>query len=89
MSEGERKKLVALLKKRFEATVRSEKVNSEGRFRLEVISPKFTKMGQLQRQDSVWAVVDEAVVDQILSRESVLDISLIITYSPAELAAAP
>jgi stress-induced morphogen len=83
MSESERKKLVASLKKEFRGTVHSEKVGPKGRFRLEVISPKFKKMTQLQRQDAVWDVVNDA-----LSREATLDVSLILTYSPAELAGA-
>jgi stress-induced morphogen len=83
MSENERKKLVASLQKKFAATVRFEKVNSKGRLRFEMVSPKFTKMSQLQRQDSVWAVVD-----QVLPRSAILDISLILTYSPGELAEA-
>ena len=83
MTGIELKKLTIALHKKFGAEVRHEKVNGKGRYRLEVISPKFTRMAQLRRQDAVWAVVDK-----VLPREATLDISLILTYSPAELAAA-
>jgi stress-induced morphogen len=83
MSVRELKKLVTAIKKKFPGEVRVEKINSKGRVRLEVTSQKFTRMTQLQRQDSVWEVVDH-----VLSREAILDISLILTHSPAELAGA-
>lgn len=86
MSDRRRKKLVDVLKKQFGGKIHSEEVNSKGRFRLEMVSPKFRKMSQLQRQDAVWAVVDKAVADGTLPREVVLDISLILTYSPADAA---
>jgi acid stress-induced BolA-like protein IbaG/YrbA len=83
MNPSELKKLVAAIKKKFPGEVRVEKVNSKGRVRLEVISQKFTRMSQLKRQDTVWELVD-----QVLSREAILDVSLILTHSPAELAGA-
>jgi acid stress-induced BolA-like protein IbaG/YrbA len=82
MSASDLKKLTASLRKKFGGEVGYERINSKGRYRLEIISPKFAKMTQLQRQDSVWAVVD-----QVLSRQATLGISMILTYSPAELAA--
>jgi stress-induced morphogen len=81
MKSAELKKLVGAIKKKFKGKVRSEKVDKAGRYRLEVVAPGFGKLTQLQRQDQVWEVVDE-----VLSREATLDISLILTYSPAELA---
>jgi hypothetical protein len=73
--------LIGALQSRFAAQVEVEPVNSGGRFRFGVTSPQFAVMGQLERQDAVWAVVD-----QVLPREATIDISLILTYAPNELA---
>jgi len=70
------------LERRFGAKVDAEQV-SPGRFRLAVVSPQFAQWTPLHRQDEVWKVVDEVV-----SREQTLDITLILTYAPGELAPA-
>ncbi len=73
-------KLTDALKQRFEATVEVEQVGPNGRFRFAVVSPQFRDMPQLDRQDAIWSVVDEA-----LPREATLDVSLILAYAPEEL----
>lgn len=81
MSTSELKKLTSALRKEFGGKIRHEKIGSGGRCRFEVISSNFSKMSQLGRQDAVWKVVDDAI-----PRAASLDISLILTYSPGELA---
>ena len=75
------KQLSEALRQRFNAEVEVERVGEGGRYRFAVIAPRFGKMTQLQRQDAVWEVVDA-----ILPREATLDISLILTYAPRDLA---
>jgi stress-induced morphogen len=83
MTEAEVANLTAELERRFDARVEPEEV-APGRFRLDVVSPKFSQMPPLRRQDDVWEAVD-----QILSREQTLDISLILTYAPDEVEIVP
>jgi hypothetical protein len=65
---------------RFGADVDSEPVNEQGRYRFAVTSQQFESMSHLDRQDALWAVVDET-----LPREASLDVSLILAFSPSEL----
>jgi stress-induced morphogen len=81
MTTTELKKLTSALRKTFGGKVHHEKIGSGGRYRLEVISPKFSRMSPLRRQDAVWDIVDKAI-----KPASSLDISLILTHSPGELA---
>jgi len=67
------------LAREFEAEVEAEKIAPK-RYRFVVISPRFLRMSQLDRQDQVWRVVDD-----VLPREAALDISLILVYAPSEL----
>jgi acid stress-induced BolA-like protein IbaG/YrbA len=73
--------LAEALRGRFQAEVDVEQVGDRMRFRFGVVSPQFSQMTQLQRQDAVWQVVDAT-----LPREATLDVSLILTFSPAEFA---
>ncbi len=82
MTSQERDGLVEALKQRFAAQVDFELVGDNGRYRFAVVSPQFDGMPHLARQDAIWLVVDE-----VLSREASIDVSLILAYSPADLAA--
>ncbi|MCC6681147.1 MAG: hypothetical protein IT445_09645 [Phycisphaeraceae bacterium] len=73
-------KLIDALKKTFEASVDAENVGANGRYRFVVVSPGFKDMPQLDRQDAIWKVVGD-----VLPRDVILDISLILAYSPEEL----
>lgn len=64
----------------FDAEVDATAVNGNGRYRFAVLSNRFAGMPQLDRQDAIWRVVDEA-----LSRAAVLDISLIFAFAPDEI----
>jgi hypothetical protein len=81
MTKATAKKLAAEIKKRFAADVEVEQIDPKGRFRFNVASPRFEKMPHLKRQDLLWDVVDE-----VLSRQDTIDISLILAYAPSELA---
>ena len=72
--------LKSRLESSFSAEVDVESVG-KGRYRLAVVSPRFNRMSHLKRQDVVWKVVDES-----LNRNAVMGISLILTFSPRELA---
>jgi hypothetical protein len=75
--------LVAALVARFGGEAEAEQVNQNGRYRFAIVSPQFNSMPHLRRQDEAWKVVDE-----VLSREETLDVSLILTYAPGDLAQA-
>ena len=79
MKDRDVRRLKEELQKKFKAEVEVEKI-SKGRFRLSVVSPMFKRMGQMTRQDRVWELVDE-----VLSRDATLDVSLILTFAPNEL----
>jgi hypothetical protein len=68
------------LQKEFGGEVDAERINVKGRYRLSVISPKFEKMGHLNRQDAIWKVVDAT-----LPRAATLDVSLVLAYAPSDL----
>jgi acid stress-induced BolA-like protein IbaG/YrbA len=81
MTQEQVDSLVTALRRRFKADVDAERVGDRMRFRFAVVSPEFAQMTQLQRQDAVWEVVDAT-----LPREATLDVSLILTFAPGELA---
>lgn len=81
MTQDELDGLVAAIKAAFSAEVEIEQVDPKGRYRLGVVSASFEGMTQLQRQDAIWDLVDTK-----LSREASLDVSLILAYTPSELA---
>jgi stress-induced morphogen len=81
MTPAEVKKLKSALKKHFGAIrVDAECVNAKGRYRFAIVAPQFDGKPQLERQDAIWTVVD-----QVLPRESTIDISLILAFAPDEL----
>jgi hypothetical protein len=82
MTEPEANALVQALHGRFGGDVESEAIGN-GRFRFSIVSPSFAEVPHMQRQDLVWSLVDQTV-----DRERSLDISLILTFAPAELEAA-
>lgn len=83
MTQDDADHLAAALRNRFRADVDVERISDRMRYRFAVVSPDFAQMSQLQRQDAVWNVVDAT-----LSREATLDVSLILTFAPGELAEA-
>ncbi|HWP41342.1 MAG TPA: hypothetical protein VNL70_10490 [Tepidisphaeraceae bacterium] len=60
-----------------------EKVGTTNRYRVAVVWSGFPKRNQLRRQDKVWKIADD-----VLDREELLRISLILTFRPEELEAA-
>jgi acid stress-induced BolA-like protein IbaG/YrbA len=83
MTQEDADRLAAALRARFRAELDVERVGDHMRYRFAVVSPDFAQMPQLQRQDAVWGVVDAT-----LPREATLDVSLILTFAPGELAEA-
>jgi acid stress-induced BolA-like protein IbaG/YrbA len=73
--------LASAFRKDFKADVEAEPQNGHGRYRFTVVSNQFKKMSHLQRQDALWKVVDK-----VLPREATMDVSLIIAFTPEELA---
>lgn len=69
------------LRKEFSGKVDAERINGRGRYRFAVVSPRFSGMAHLKRQDAIWKVVDST-----LPREATLDVSLILAFAPKELA---
>src|ERR1039458_410694 len=57
MTSDEVTRLVDQLKQRFEAQVERKEI-SPGRFRLSVVSPQFSGVRPLQRQDLIWEAID-------------------------------
>ena len=64
------------------ADVDFEPLDAPSRFLLTVFSPEFKNLSHLQRQDRVWAIVDETC-----TREETMMISMILTYAPGEIEA--
>lgn len=83
MTQDQADSLADALRHRFHADVDGERVGERSRYRFVVVSSEFGLMTQLQRQDAVWEVVDAT-----LPREATLDVSLILTFAPAELTGA-
>jgi len=80
MTRAKADALVAALAARFGGEAEAEQVNPSGRYRFAVVSPRFETVPHLKRQDEAWKVVDE-----VLTREETLDVSLVLTYAPAEI----
>lgn len=57
-----------------------EKVSSAPRYRVAVVAPKFGRMPHMRRQDLLWGIVD-----QVLSPEDQLKLTLILAFAPDEL----
>ena len=81
MTKQEADVLADALRRRFNADVEVRPVNGNGRYRFAIVSQGFQQMSQLQRQDAVWEVVDAT-----LPRAATVDVSLILAFSPTELA---
>ena len=82
MTENEASSVVQALKQQFGGESEFEAVNSNGRYRFAITSDHFNSMPHLLRQDEVWKVVD-----RVLPREATMDISMILAFAPADLAA--
>jgi acid stress-induced BolA-like protein IbaG/YrbA len=82
MTKDQAKALADAMKKEFDGDAQYELVNSPGRYRFVITSKRFETMTQLQRQDEVWAVADRT-----LARDAIMDISIILAFAPADLAA--
>lgn len=86
MNRKEVEQLKKALSDTFNAQVNARPIPSRrGRYEFSVISPKFKRMKHLARQDRIWNVVDKAIEDRKLSRDSMIDISLILAYAPDEI----
>jgi stress-induced morphogen len=83
MTEERARRLADELSRHFNGQAEIEAV-APGRYRFAIVSPQFEGVGQLQRQDRAWEVVD-----QVFTREEVLDISLILAFAPGELQPVP
>jgi acid stress-induced BolA-like protein IbaG/YrbA len=58
-----------------------ESVNGNGRYQFAIVSPQFSNMPQLDRQDAVWDAI-RGKISQSVS----IDILMILAFSPEELA---
>jgi hypothetical protein len=72
--------VVAELLRRFGGEAEAEKVDGNGRYRFILLSPQFKQMTHLQRQDEIWKVID-----QVLTRDENMDVSIVLTFAPGEL----
>jgi hypothetical protein len=82
MTDSEAKSLAEALKEEFGGETEFEAVNSKGRYRFAITSDRFNAMSHLNRQDEIWKVVD-----RVLSREAILDVSMILAFAPADMTA--
>jgi stress-induced morphogen len=81
MTEEQAAKLVAALQGRFGGEAEAHPDDEDkGRFDFSVISPYFTGMTTLHRQDAAWEVVNQTV-----GREDVLDVGMIWALAPGEI----
>ena len=76
MTRPEAQTLVESLKAKFGGEAETEEV-APGRFRFAIVSPQFTNISPLQRQDQIWELVDAT-----LNREQRFDVSLILAFAP-------
>ena len=73
--------LVTSIRERFAGDVEAEpEADNRSRYQFWVFSPQFKGMTHLQRQDELWKIVE-----QILSREEQLDVTMIWTFAPGEI----
>ena len=87
MNKSDVKTIKNLLIDAFDATAVEEELLDlkQGRYRFGVVASKFIRMSHLKRQDKIWEVIDKAVQAKKISREAMLEISLILAYAPEEL----
>ena len=76
MTKDKSQNLADELAKRFTAHVEIEEV-SPGLFRFEIYSKHYGDISHLARQDQAWEVVD-----RVLTREEIQDLSLVLTIGP-------
>ncbi len=81
MTKTEAQSLKLALEKQFGGQAEFEPVSRPGRYRFAVRSKKFGKMSHMKRQDEAWKIVD-----RVLERDAALDISLILTFAPQDMA---
>ena len=74
-----RQRLMQALRDELDARGGSERVEGTHRHRFTVISPRFTGMGQLDRQDLVWEVINRTLTD-----EEILQITVVLPFAPDE-----
>ena len=81
MTQDKAAQLAAAFRDRFGGEVETHPGDDgeTGRFDFSVVSPGFTGMSNLQRQDAVWETID-----RILSREETLDVGMVWTFAPGE-----
>jgi hypothetical protein len=83
MTQEEAKTLAEALTTKFGGESEFEVVNA-GRYRFSITSKEFDAMTQLQRQDEVWKIAEKT-----LSREAILDVSMILAFAPRDLSTKP
>jgi hypothetical protein len=83
MTTQDAQAVTTALEGRFGGRAEAEEV-APGRFRFTLVSPAFSGVPQLTRQDDVWAAVDAA-----LPTEQSLDITLILAFAPDEVQMVP
>jgi len=62
-----------------ELTVVSDFDNGDVPMVIDVVSPKFQGLSQLQRQDLVWSIIDRVL------GEHAKNVSMIVAYTPSEI----
>ncbi len=80
MTKTQAQSLKKALEKKFDGLAEFELAGMPGRYRFAVKSRKFDKMPQMKRQDEAWKIVDK-----VLERDAILDISLILTFAPRDM----
>jgi stress-induced morphogen len=83
MSRADADRLLAELVRRFGGEGEAEEVNP-GQFRFALVSPQFSGVPHLRRQDSIWEVVE-----RVLTREQILGLTLVVAYAPEEIQLVP
>ena len=83
MMRADAERLSGELARTYGGEVDAEEV-APGQFKFFMVSPGFTGVPHLRRQDSVWEVVE-----RVLTREQLLDLTLVLTYAPDEIQLAP
>jgi hypothetical protein len=81
MTKVEATNLKKALVKKFGGRAEFEQAGRPGRYRFAVTSEKFGRMPHMKRQDEAWKIADK-----ILKPDAALDISLILTFAPRDLA---
>ena len=81
MTSKEAKSLAAALKRKFGGRVEFENVDGNGRYGFAIWSKKFNGVPHMKRQDDIWEIINE-----VLDRESILDLGAVIAYAPNDVA---